>query len=231
MKIAPSPDQAMGYDRAITIFSPDGRLLQVEYATKAVSSGALAMGIVCKDGVVLIADRRKVDELLVEEGVQKIFDLDEHVSVAAAGIMADARILVKNGRNFAQQHTLTYGEKVDIAGAVTHIADIMQAYTQYGGIRPFGISLLFGGVDKKGNHLFVVDPTGSFFKYKAKAVGEGAPAANAFLKTAYKEDVTTEQAIKLAKDIFKKVLRKDFAKEKLECSIIKQSGIEKRVIR
>jgi len=221
----------MGYDRAITVFSPDGRLLQVEYATKAVSSGALALGIVCKNGVVLMAERRMSDRLLADNGFQKIFKVDDHIGVAAAGIMADARILVRNGRNFAQQHILTYGEKTDIAGIVTHIADIMQAYTQYGGIRPFGISLIFGGVDKKGNHLFVVEPTGTFFKYLAKAVGEGSEVANTLLREHYREDITCEEAIKLAKTIFKKTLKKEYSASRLECSVITDSGIENRSIK
>ena len=220
----------MGYDRAITIFNPEGRLLQVEYAQKAVSSGAISMGIVCKDGVILIANRRKVDSLLVSGAVQKIFNLDKHVGAAAAGIMADARILVKQGRNHAQQHMLTYGERIDLNSLVRFIADIMQAYTQYGGIRPFGISVLFGGVDKKGSQLYVVDPTGTYFQYKARAVGDGSTAANTLLAANYKPDLSIEQGLKLAKSILKKVLKREYSPEKIECVIVKRSGIKKETI-
>jgi len=191
MKLAPNMD--MGYDRAITIFNPEGRLLQVEYAQKAVASGAIAMGITCKDSVILIANRRKVDSLLVAETVQKIFSLDKHVGIAAAGIMADARVLVKHARDHAQQHMLTYGERIDMGSIVKYVADIMQAYTQYGGARPFGVSILFGGVDKKGPQLHVVDPTGTHFQYKARAVGDSSEAANALLASGYKEGMSTEQ--------------------------------------
>ena len=225
MKIAPNMD--MGYDRAITIFNPEGRLLQVEYAQKAVASGAISMGIACKDCVVLIANRRKDDSLLVAGTVQKIFNLDKHIGAAAAGIMADARILVKNGRDHSQQHMLTYGERIDLRSLVVHIADVMQAYTQYGGIRPFGISLLFGGVDKKGPQLHVVDPTGTYFQYKARAVGSGSAAANTLLAAKYKDGMSAEQGVKLAKDILKKVLKREYAPERIECVVVKPSGIKK----
>lgn len=214
----------IGYDRAITIFNPEGRLLQVEYAQKAVSSGAVSLGITCKDSVILIANRRKDGELLVPEGVQKIFALDQHVCAAAAGIMADARVLVKNSRDHAQQHMLTYGERIDTNSLVRYVADIMQAYTQYGGIRPFGISMLFGGVDKKGSSLYVVDPNGTYFRYKARAVGSGAPAANKLLKSKYKDGMSTKDGLKLAKTILKKVLKKDYSAEKIECLVVKRSG-------
>jgi len=225
MKIAPNMD--MGYDRAITIFNPEGRLLQVEYAQKAVASGAITIGLVCKDCVILVADRRKSDSLLVANTLQKIFGLDKHIGAAAAGIMADARILVRIGRDHAQQHMLTYGERIDTNSLVRHIADIMQAYTQYGGIRPFGISLLFGGVDKTGPQLHVVDPTGTYFQYKARAVGSGATAANALLSAKYKDSMSSEQGIKLAKNILKKVLKREYSPEKIECFVVKHSGIKK----
>ena len=230
MKIA-APNMDMGYDRAITIFSPEGRLLQVEYAQKAVSSGAISMGITCKDSVILIANRRKVDTLLVADAVKKIFNMDKHVGVAAAGIMADARILVRIGREKAQQHMLTYGERIDVDSLVRHLADLMQAYTQYGGTRPFGISLLFGGVDKKGPGLFVADPTGTYFQYKAFAVGDGSAAANTLLATSYKPGMSTEQGLKLAQSILKKVLKREYSAEKIECVIAKRSGLKKEIIK
>ncbi len=220
------PHQAMGYDRAITVFSPDGRLLQVEYAKKAVSLGAIALGIATKNSIVLVADRHRQDGLLIAEAVRKIFQMDEHVTAAAAGIMSDARVLVKQGRSYAQQHKMTYGEKIDIESLVRFISDIKQNYTQYGGIRPFGISILIGGIDKKGAHLYVTDPTGIYFKYKAKAIGNGSNEANAMLEKKYKDNMTTEDAIKLAKEVLKKVLDKEYSHDRLECAVVTKDGVE-----
>ena len=131
------PQMEMGYDRAITVFSPEGRLLQVEYAKKAVSHGAMTMAIVYKDGVLLIADRRLTEKLLVAESVRKISAIDSHVLTSFSGMTMDARVLIKRCRVFAQQHKLTYGEPIDVEGVVKFISDIEQQYTQYGGIRPY----------------------------------------------------------------------------------------------
>jgi len=221
----------MGYDRAITVFNPEGRLLQVEYAQKAVSSGAIAMGLVCKDAVVLMANRPKVDGLLVIEHTQKIFDIDKHVSSAAAGIIADARVLVKNARDNAQQHRLTYGEGVDIKSLVTYIANIKQTYTQYGGIRPFGISMLIGGIDSQGSALYITEPTGTYFRYHARAVGLGAEQANSLLAKHYKPGMSAEEGLKLAQKILKQVLKKDYTPAKIECSIVRKSGITKQTVK
>ena len=140
--------------------------------------------------------------------------------------MDDARVLVKSGRNYAQQHRMTYGEPIDVEGIVKHIADIKQAYTQYGGIRPFGISMLIGGQDKKGAHLFVTDPTGTYFNYKAKAIGAGAPEADKLLASRYKDNMKVEDGCKLAQSILKKVLKKEYNKDRIECLIVRGTGVE-----
>ncbi len=164
------PNQVMGYDRAATMFSPDGRLLQVEYAKKAVSLGAMAVGVAYKDGIVLMADRHRIDKLLVAESVKKIAKISDKILATSAGYIPDARVLVKRCRVKAQQHKLTYGEDIDVEGLIKYVSDIIQAYTQYGGIRPFGVSLLLGGVDSKGPQLFLLEPTGTYFQYKAKSI-------------------------------------------------------------
>jgi len=208
--------QMMGYDRAITVFSPDGRLLQVEYAKKAVSQGAMTLGIVCTDGVLLIADRRVGDELMVVDSVRKIWEIDDHLAASFSGLTSDARVLVKKCRVYAQQHKLTYGEDIDVEGVVKFISDMEQMHTLYGGIRPFGVSFLFGGADSKGVHLFMTEPSGIYGKYKAKAIGQDAEDANKMLQRKYKEDMNLKDGVKLAVSIFKDVLGKDFSKERLE---------------
>jgi len=221
------PQQVMGYDRAITVFSPEGRLLQVEYAKKAVGAGAMTLGIVHKDGVLLVADRRIREKLLVAESIKKISQIDENIVITFSGMTMDARVIVKKCRVFAQQHKLTYGEKVDVEGAVKFVSDMEQSYTQYGGIRPFGVSLLFAGVDKKGNQLFETDPSGIYASYYAHSIGMGSVEANKILEKKYKEGMKYEEAVKLAVDIFKEVLQKEFSLDRLEASVVTAKGIQK----
>jgi len=220
------PQQVMGYDRAITVFSPDGRLLQVEYAKKAVSQGAMTIGIVYKDGVLLIADRRIGEKLQVPESIRKIYKIDNHVLSTFSGLTSDARVLVKKMRVHAQQHKLTYGEPIDVESVVKYICDMEQMHTLYGGIRPFGISFLMAGVDKKGNQLFVTEPSGIYAGYKAKAIGLNSSAANKLLDKKYKDNLSKEDALKLLIDIFKQVLEKEFNYDRLEASTVTKQGIE-----
>jgi proteasome alpha subunit len=220
------PQQAMGYDRTITVFSPDGRLLQVEYAKKAVSHGAMTLGITYKDGILLVSDRRITEKLMVAESVHKISQIDDRIAATFAGYTSDARVIVKKCRVFAQQHKLTYGEATDVEGVVKFVSDMEQAYTQYGGIRPFGISFLFSGVDKKGVHLFETDPSGIYTEYLARAIGMSAPEANKIIDRKYKENMKLEDAKALALDVFKEILEKEFAINKLEAATVTQKGFE-----
>ncbi len=205
-----SMHQMMGYDRAITLFSPDGRLLQVEYAKKTVRQGSTVVGIVYKDGVVLIADKRIKDPLLVEEELEKISLIDKHIIVASAGIISDARVLINYARRRAQDYRFVYDSPIDVLEVVTDIADINQYYTQAGGFRPFGVSLLVGGVDNQGRALYTIDPTGIYFRYKAYSIGEGEDEVNEFLRKNYKENLSKEAAIKLGLQALKHYLRNRF---------------------
>jgi proteasome alpha subunit len=221
------PNQVMGYDRAITVFSPDGRLLQVEYAKKAVSLGALALGIVFKDGILLMADRHRTDKLLIPNSVKKVFMIENHLGMTSAGFISDARVIVKKARLRAQQHKITYGEPIDVEGMVKYLADTEQAYTQYGGIRPFGVSLLIGGFEAKGPSLYLIEPSGIYFQYKAKAVGTNSEeTADKLLEKGYKDKMDRKTAIKLAVSVFKKIIGKDFSINRLETSVITTKGTE-----
>ncbi len=195
--------QMMGYDRAITMFSPDGRLLQVEYAKKTVRQGSTAIGIVCSDGVVLVADKRIVDKLVVAESIEKVWQIDDHIASTAAGILSDARVLVERAQVRAQQHKVTYDTPIDIITIVKDACDIKQICTQSGGLRPFGVSLLIAGIDTEPK-LFETDPTGLFFRYKATAIGEGEQEVEKVLQAEYKASITVEEALNLAvKSLFK----------------------------
>lgn len=185
------------YDRAITVFSPDGRLFQVEYALETVNKGATIIGIACAEGVVLGAEEKIESKLQDPEYSWKIFEVDSHLGAAVVGLGSDARILIDQARVSAQSNRLTYDEPIDVEVITKRISDIKQLYTQHAGVRPFGVSIIFGGVDKTGGRVFSTDPSGSYRAYKAVAVGIGKEAVENILKEEYKEDMTIEQTIKL----------------------------------
>lgn len=211
--------QMMGYDRTSAMFSPDGRLLQVEYAKKAVKQGTTAVGIVCKDGVLLVADRRINEKLLVAKSVEKVFQVDDHIAATPSGYVMDGRVLIERAQLISQQHRVTNDEPIDLIELVKEIADVKQFFTQYGGARPFGVSILFAGVDDKPS-LFLTDPTGIFFEFKATAIGEAENEIKEILNKEYKETLTIEEGLKLAVRALKKVQGKDFSIERIDGAYI-----------
>jgi len=214
--------QMMGYDRTSTMFSPDGRLLQVEYAKKTVKQGSTTIGIVCKDGVVLIADKRITEPLIVPASVEKVFQIDEHIGATASGILSDGRVLIDRARLLAQQHRVTYDEPVDTASLVRDICDMKQQFTQFGGARPFGVSILFAGINSE-PELFLTDPTGIYFQYKATAIGEAENEIKDILVKEYKETINIDEGISLALKALKKVLGKEFDMKRIDAAYIKTS--------
>ena len=186
-----------GYDRAITVFSPDGRLYQVEYAIETVKRGNIALGIKSKDGIIFAADERPRKLQVVEES-QKLFKIDQHIGIAAAGYIPDARSQVDNARFFSQSSKLVYDESVSIETVTKHIADQCQQYTQYAGARPIGVALIIGGVDQNGNSLFLTDPSGTYIPYNAVAIGADSDRVTEFLKKHYKPEMTLEESKMLA---------------------------------
>ncbi|NJE03680.1 archaeal proteasome endopeptidase complex subunit alpha [Thermococcus sp. MV11] len=190
------PPQA-GYDRAITVFSPDGRLFQVNYAREAVKRGATAVGVKWKEGVVLAVEKRITSRLIEPSSYEKIFQIDDHIAAAPSGIIADARVLVDRARLEAQIYRLTYGEPVPLTVLVKKICDLKQAHTQYGGVRPFGAALLMAGVNDK-PELYETDPSGAYFEWKAVAIGSGRNTAMAIFEEHYDESLDMEGAVKLA---------------------------------
>ncbi|ACX73448.1 proteasome endopeptidase complex, alpha subunit [Methanocaldococcus vulcanius M7] len=186
------------YDRAITVFSPEGRLYQVEYAREAVRRGTTAVGITCKDGVVLAVDRRITSKLVKIRSIEKIFQIDEHVAAATSGLVADARVLIDRARLEAQIYRLTYGEEISIEMLAKKICDIKQAYTQHGGVRPFGVSLLIAGIDRNEARLFETDPSGALIEYRATAIGSGRPVVMELLEKEYHDDISLDKGLELA---------------------------------
>jgi len=210
----------MGYDRAITMFSPDGRLLQVEYAKKTVRQGSTTVGIACSDGVILVADKRIVDSLVVPESVEKVWEIDSHIGAAASGILSDARVLIERAQLKAQQHKVTYDSEIDTLTIVKDICDLKQICTQSGGLRPFGVSILVGGIDNGDSKLYETDPTGIFFQYKATAIGEGEVEVEEILHKEYKPEMTIEDGLRLSLKALKKVLGENFNVERIDAAYI-----------
>ncbi len=186
------------YDRAITVFSPDGRLFQVEYALETVNRGATILGIACSEGIVLGAEEKIETKLQDPKFTWKLYEIDDHLGAAVVGLGSDARILIDQARVYSQSNRLMYDEPIDVEILTKRVGDIKQLYTQHAGVRPFGVSVIFGGIDKTGNRVFSTDPSGSYRGYKAVAVGIGRETVEAILKEEYREDLKLDEAIKLA---------------------------------
>lgn len=188
------PPSQMGYDRAITVFSPDGRLFQVEYATETVRRGTLSIGILAKDGVLLAAEEYLTD-FQDEDFSRKLFIIDSNIGAAVAGYVPDGRVLIDYARELCQYQRLLYDEPANVEVIAKRISDIKQSYTQHGGVRPFGVSIIFGGVDPdKTSQIFVTDPSGSYIKYYVAVIGSRAEEAKKILKEKYTKDITIEEA-------------------------------------
>ncbi|KAG2478522.1 MAG: Proteasome subunit alpha [Nitrosopumilales archaeon] len=186
-----------GYDMTPTMYSPDGRIYQVEYAIETVKRGTLALGLKSKDGIILAVEE-KSRSLQTANITQKIFQVDRHIGIAAAGYIPDARVQVDNARFFSQGNKLTYDEPVGVETVAKHLADQCHQFTQYSGVRPFGVSLIVAGIDQLGESVFITDPSGTFIPYAAIAIGSGADEVNAFLEKTYNEDMSLEDTAALA---------------------------------
>jgi len=219
-------NQVMGYDRTATMFSPDGHLLQVEYAEKTVRLGSASIGFKCKNGVVIISDKRIKDKLVEPDSANKIYEIDHHIISSAAGILSDARILVERSQILAQQHKVTYDSDIEVENIIKEISNLKQTFTQYGGARPFGASILIAGVSNKKSKLYVSDVTGNYLGYNATAIGENDEKIKDLLRKEYKEDITIEQAIKLGLRIFKKILEKDFSIDRFDVAYIEKDKLK-----
>ena len=190
--------QQQAYDRGITIFSPDGRLYQVEYAREAVARGTASVGVRTPDGVVLGAVRRVRSPLMERDSVEKLHKADDHVGIASAGHVADARKLIDFARRRAQTEEVRYGTPVDVETLTKAVTDNIQQYTQTGGARPFGVALLVGGVDDGEPRLFETDPSGTPYEWQATAVGGDREAIQDVLEAGYREEMDLDAGIDLA---------------------------------
>ena len=208
------------YDRAITIFSPEGRLYQVEYALELVKKGAPIVGVSSKEGVVLAANETPESRLEDPTYFKKIFQLDEHIGATIAGLSSDARVLINQARVFCQSNRLLYDEAVDIDVLTRRIGDLAQVYTQHAGVRPFGVSIILAGVDGAGCKILTTDPTGSYRGYKATAIGRKSDEANKLLEERYTDDLSLDDAVKLAIETVKEATDAEVTSKVVKVAVI-----------
>jgi len=218
--------KGLGYDRGSTIFSPDGRLFQVEYAIEAVKRGTTAIGIKTTEGCSLVVQKRLHTSLVEKDMVKKIFSIDDQIATAIAGLTADARILVNQARIQAQIHRITYNEPITVEALTRRLANVKQMYTQHAGVRPFGVSLLIAGCDEVlGPQLYMTEPSGSYWSYRATAIGSSAPTIIEFLEGEYKtiaESVSDGNLIALK--ALKHVSEETIDAEMIEIAIISKTS-------
>ncbi len=211
-----------GYDRVSTMFSPKGRLYQVEYASKIVEQGTTGIGLVYNEGILLGAEKHIASKLVLSESIEKIFKVDTHIGAISSGLVGDARLLVKIAREKAQENNMMYEEPIQVETPVNEISAIKQAFTQYGGMRPFGVSFIFGGLSEDRARIFETEPSGALAEYRAVAIGRGKKHAMEFLEEKYKDGLDRGTAIKLVI----KALQASMKKEPLNVEALDFAFIE-----
>lgn len=219
-------NQVMGYDRTATMFSPEGTILQVEYAEKTIRLGSSSIGMICSDGLFIFADKRIKDKLIIQKSTRKIQEIDSHMIVSAAGIVSDARVLIEKAQVLAQQHRITYDSPIEPESIIKEISSIKQQFTQYGGARPFGVSLMMAGIYHKNPELYTSDVTGNYFSYNANAIGENDEKIKIKLREKYSKDLTIKKGAKLALSIMQEIQGSKFNIDKFELVYIKKEDIK-----
>ena len=215
----------MAYDRAITVFSPDGRLFQVEYAREAVKRGTTTVGLKYDHGVILMIDKRITSRLIEPSSIEKIFKIDSHIGCATSGLVADARVLVDRAQIEAQIHKISYNERTTVETLVKRICDYKQNYTQYGGVRPFGTALLIAGVDDEGSHLYETDPSGALIAYKAASIGAKRNTVMEIFEEKFKDGMSRNKAIALGLEALGVATEKELVAETIEIGVI-EKGVD-----
>ncbi|KAK9830517.1 hypothetical protein WJX72_012173 [[Myrmecia] bisecta] len=212
------------YSFSLTTFSPSGKLVQIEYALNAVSAGATSLGIKATNGVVIATEKKLRTTLVDETTVQKISLLTPNVGVAYSGMGPDSRVLVRKARKSAQAYYRLYKESIPVAQLVRETAAVMQEFTQSGGVRPFGVSLLMAGYDENGPQLYQIDPSGSYFAWKASAIGKNMTNAKTFLEKRYSDDMELEDAIHTALLTLKEGFEGQISGENIEVAVVGEDG-------
>ncbi len=217
-----SKNQAMAYDRAITVFSPEGRLYQVEYAAKIIEKGTPGIALRYKDGVVFLADFNLDDsKLLISDSIEKIFKIDDNIYLISAGLAGDARKLAQTAREYAQENRLLFDETIDVATLAKKVASVKQVFTQYGGMRPFGVSFIMVGQDDSGFHIYETEPSGAVAEYSALAIGRAKQKVMDYLESKYKDNLSEKEALGLLRE----ALINAYEKQKPDYNKVKVYGL------
>jgi proteasome alpha subunit len=208
------------------MFSPDGRLYQVEYASKIVEQGTTGVGIVYKEGVLIAADKSISSRLVIPQSIEKIFKIDEKIAVVSAGLVGDARRLVGIARRQAQDNKMVFSEPIQVQVMSKEIAETKQAFTQYGGLRPFGVSFIIAGIDENGPQLFQTEPSGALAEYKSISIGRNKENAMKVFEKEYKDNLSLEKAVIIAYDALAKSIpeKEKISILRVEFAIINQEG-------
>lgn len=216
------------YDRSVNSFSPEGRLFQVEYAIEAIKLGSTAIGIQTKEGCVLAVEKRITSPLIVSSSIEKVFEVDKHVGCAMSGLIADARTMIDRARVEAQNHWFTYDELMKVESITSAVSSLALAFGEGASAektmsRPFGVALLFAGIDKKGPSLYSLDPSGTYVQCDAKAIGSGAEGAQSSLGEIYHKDITLKEATKHALTILKQVMEEKLTANNVELATVTEA--------
>lgn len=214
------------YDRGVNTFSPEGRIFQIEYAIEAIKLGSTSLGIQTPEGVVLAAEKRVPSTLVVPSSMNKIMEVDSHIAAVMSGMVADARILVEHARVESQNHRFTYNEPMCVESCTLATCDLSIQFGESGGrrklmSRPFGVSLLIAGVDEKGPQLWQTDPSGTYTRYDAQAIGGGAEAAQNVFTERYHRNMSLQEGEVLAVDILKQVMEDQLSPENIEVAVVR----------
>lgn len=208
------------YDQASTIFSPDGRLYQVEYAREAVKKGSTTMGLKWKDGVLFLAHKPENSRLVNFRSFEKIYQIDDHIACATTGLVADGRHLIEIAREEAQWIKIRYDEPISVKQLVNTLCEYEHMYTRFDGVRPFGVVLLVGGIDNSGKHLFSTDPSGAYLGYKAVCEGKKSNDAMSQFTKSYTSNISLHQALELGVLTLRKIAKQKFNAEMIEAAVI-----------
>ena len=218
------------YDGAITIFSPEGRIYQVEYALELVKRGSPIVGVKSEEGIILAALEPQLSKLAAPMNSKKIFRIDDHVGVAIAGLSPDARVLIRQARLFCQSNKMTYDEPADVEDLASGVGDLLQRYTQNAGVRPFGVSILFGGVDDHRATLIATDPSGSYRGYKATAIGRNSEKAVTVLQQEYRNEITLEESIAIAVQALKEASEDELSADGMNIAVVTKESKKFRTL-
>lgn len=214
------------YDHGVNTFSPEGRIFQIEYAIEAIKLGSTSLGIQTAEGVLIAAEKRIPSTLVDLNSVNKILEIDSHIGAVLSGMVADARILIEHARVEAQNHRFTFNEPMRVESCTLATCDLSLRFGESGGkkklmSRPFGVSLLIAGVDENGPQLWQTDPSGTYTRFDAQAIGAGAEAAQSVFAERYHRSMSLKEAEDLAISILRQVMEDKISKSNVEVAVVR----------